>query len=300
MKNLNLRQLEAFRALMLGKTVTRAAELLFVSQPAVTRLISDLETAVGFTLFERRKKRLHPTPEAWALFDAVDRSFAGLAKIADTAREIREFRSGSLSIAALPALALTFLPQVIAEFGSDKLDVSLSLQIRSSQKVSELAAMQRIDVGFTEGTHFVSGVQSELLLTANLVCLLPPDHHLAAKSSLVAADLDGESFIAAGGWQATRTQIDQYFEQQGVKRKIQIDTQLFAAVGDFVLAGAGVSLIDPITAERYQQLGVTVRPFTPAIPFRFYVIYPENRPQSRLTRQFVALLQDRLAKYSAD
>jgi len=298
-KKLNLRQLEAFRALMLGKTVTRAAEMLFITQPAVTRLITDLELAVGFSLYERRKKRLHPTPEAWALFEEVDHSFSGLDKISLAAREIREFRRGSLSIGALPALALGFLPQVISDFAADRPEVSLSLQVRSSHKVSELVAMQRIDVGFTEVSNLDAGVSAELLLATNLVCALPADHRLVEKQTLSASDLDGERFIAAGGWQNTRAEIDRYFESRGIKRKIQIDTQLFASVGDFVLAGAGISLVDPITAERFKQLGIVVRPLMPEFEFKFYVIYPENRPRSRLTVQFVDLLRQRLARFSA-
>jgi DNA-binding transcriptional LysR family regulator len=73
MKSINLRQLEAFRAVMLTKSITRAAEMLFVSQPAVSRLISDLESTVEFDLFQRVKKRLIPTPEGEALFEEVER-----------------------------------------------------------------------------------------------------------------------------------------------------------------------------------------------------------------------------------
>ncbi len=299
MKNLSLRQLEAFRALMLGKTVTRAAEMLFISQPAVTRLISDLESAVGFSLFERRKKRLHPTPEAWALYNVVDRSFAGLDKISSMAQEIREFRAGSLSIATLPALGLGFLPSVISEFAADRPKVSLSLQIRSSQKVSELVSMQRVDVGFTEATDFDVGVEAELLLATHRVCVLPPGHHLASKNEIDASDLDGEPFVAAGGWQTSRSDIDRFFEKLNVKRKIQINTQLFASVGDFVLAGMGVSVIDPINAERFARLGVEVRPFTPAIKYNYYVTYPEDRPRSRLTKEFVNLLREHLTCFSS-
>ena len=159
--------------------------------------------------------------------------------------------------------------------------------------------MQRIDVGFTEVSNIDAGVSAELLLKTNLVCLLPPDHRLVKKKNLNVSDLDGERFVAAGGWQNTRSEIDRYFESRGVNRKIQIDTQLFASVGDFVLAGAGISLIDPITAERFQQLGAVVRPLTPEFQFKFYVIYPENRPRSRLTQQFVALLRERLVRFSA-
>ena len=92
MKNINLRQLEAFRAVMQTRSITRASELLFVSQPAVTRLIKDLEASVGFSLFQRLKKRLYPTPEAFSFLEEVELSFSGLDKINIAAREIRDRR----------------------------------------------------------------------------------------------------------------------------------------------------------------------------------------------------------------
>jgi DNA-binding transcriptional LysR family regulator len=299
MKNFNLRQLEAFRAVMLGKTVTRAAELLFISQPAVTRLINDLESCIGFSLFERRKKRLYPTPEAHALYDEVERTFTGLEKLNIFAREIRDFRSGSLSIAALPALGLGYLPGIITEFTEGRPDLSVSFNIRSSQKVSELVATQRVDVGFTESTSFDMGVNAELLVTVRMVCILPENHRLAELDLIDASNMDGETFIGEGGWQLTSSDIDRYFVEQGVKRKIQITTQLHTSVGDFVLAGAGISIVDPLTAERFARHGVQVRPFTPPLEYNFYVIFPEGRPRSRLVVQFIELLRERIEQYQS-
>ena len=165
--------------------------------------------------------------------------------------------------------------------------------------MSELVATHRADVGFTEATNFDIGVEAELLLTARMVCILPPQHRLIAKKRISASDMDGEVFIGEGGWQLTSGDIDRYFTDQGVKRKIQIDTQLHASVADFVLAGAGISIVDPITADRYSPLGVEVRPFNPPLEYKFYVIYPEGRPRSRLVVQFVELLRERIARYQS-
>lgn len=299
MRNINLRQLEAFRAVMMTRSITRASELLFVSQPAVTRLINDLESSVAFPLFQRIKKRLHPTPEAHAFFEEVERSFAGLNKINLAAREIRDFRSGSLSIAALPALGLGYLPEFISRFADGKPDISLSLNIRNSQKVSEMVAAQRVDVGFCESIDFTDGVEAELLLQVNLVCILPPGHALASKERIEPTDLDGETCIGSGNSQLTYGDLDRYFEEKGVKRKVQIDTQLNATVADFVVAGAGIGIIDPVTADRYSQRGIIVKPLDPPIAYKCFVIFPENRPKSRLTQQFVELIRQDLERFAA-
>ncbi len=298
MRNINLRQLEAFRAVMITRSITRASELLFVSQPAVTRLINDLENSVAFPLFQRIKKRLHPTPEAHAFYEEVERSFTGLNKISLAAREIRDFRSGSLSIAALPALGLGYLPEFISQFAEGKPDISLSLNIRNSQKVSEMVAAQRVDVGFCESIDFGDGVEAELLLQVNLVCILPPGHALASKKRIEAMDLDGEICIGSGNSQLTYSDLDRFFEEKSVKRQVKIDTQLSATVADFVVAGAGIGIIDPVTADRYSQRGILVRPFNPPIPFKYYVIFPENRPKSRLTEQFVDMIRQDLQRFA--
>lgn len=112
---LKMRQVEAFRALIRRRTVTRAAQWLHVSQPAVSRLIADFETRVGFRLFDRQQGRLIPTPEARVLYEKVERCFAGLTRIASVAEQIRTLRRGSLRLAGSPALALEWLPRVVSD-----------------------------------------------------------------------------------------------------------------------------------------------------------------------------------------
>lgn len=299
MKNINLRQLEAFRAVMLTKSITRASEMLFVSQPAVSRLIRDLETSVEFDLFKRIKKRLVPTPEGEALFEEVERSFTGINEISLAAREIKDFRSGSMVIASLPALGLGYLPEIITRFAEEKPGVSLSLSIRDSQSVSSLIGAQRADVGFTELGERDDNLISEKLLTSNLVCVMRADHALAGKPAINVQDLDNEAYIRANNWQLTYRYIDRYFDEYNVKSKIQIDTHQNATVAEFVLAGAGIGIIDPITADRYANRGLVSKSFTPSIPYIYYVIYPAGKPRSMLAEEFVARIKTDIERYSS-
>ena len=137
-----------------------------------------------------------------------------------------------------------------------------------------------------------------MLLTSHLVCILPPGHGLADKKVIEALDLDGEAFIGTGNWQLTWKDIERYFDGLKVRRKVQIDTQLNATVAEFVLCGAGVSLIDPVTADRYKPNGLVVKPFLPSIEYNYYVIFPENRPRSRLAEQFVDTVKRDIVRYA--
>ena len=105
MRGLNPRQIEAFRAVVLTGGVGAAASLINVTQPAVSRLIRDLQSHLGLVLFERRGTGLVPTSEALSLYAEVERAFVGLERIEQMATELRTRRAGFLRIAALPALA---------------------------------------------------------------------------------------------------------------------------------------------------------------------------------------------------
>lgn len=108
------RQIEAFRAVMeIGKvTAAAAAAVLGTTQPSVSKLIAKLERAAGFEMFERQGKQVAPTSEAHALYEEVERAFVGMMEVSRITQYMRDFRTGSLLIAGMPALALKLLSDV--------------------------------------------------------------------------------------------------------------------------------------------------------------------------------------------
>ncbi len=146
---MKIRQLEAFRAVMLCQTVTLASEMLHISQPATTRLLADLERSLRFKLFDRVKGRLYPTVEARALYEEVQRSLVGVDRISRAADEIEDLRRGTLLIAAAPAIALSFLPHAIADYLKTRPEAHVSLAMHSSRTVVDMVLGQRCDVGFS-------------------------------------------------------------------------------------------------------------------------------------------------------
>ncbi|MFS8977212.1 LysR substrate-binding domain-containing protein [Cupriavidus necator] len=284
---MKIRQLEAFRAVMLCQTVTRAAEMLHISQPATTRLIADLEEGVGFTLFERMRGRLHPTAEAQALFEEVQRSLVGIDRIAQTALEIRDMRRGSLQIAAAPALALSFLPRAIAAFMQQHAQTQITLLAHSSRTVVNMVSEQRCDVGFAILSMNHPSTHGERLITTRMVCALPVGHRLCSQEVITPQDLAGESFVSHPRVLDSRLQIDALFASYGIERKLQVETQVSWSICAFVEAGLGVALIDPITALDYHGTGVCFRMFEPLLTTDFSVLFSAQRVPSILLKSFV-------------
>jgi DNA-binding transcriptional LysR family regulator len=285
---MKIRQLEAFRAVMLCQTVTRAAEMLHISQPATTRLIADLEEAVGFALFERLRGRLHPTAEAQALFDEVQRSLVGIDRIAQTALEIRDMQRGSLQIAAAPALALSFLPRTIAAFMQDHPQTHITMLPHSSRTVVQMVSEQRCDVGFAILSMNHPSTHGERLLSTRMVCALPAGHRLASQDVIRPQDLAGERFVSHPRVLDSRLEIDALFASYGIECKVQVETQVSWSICAFVEEGLGVALIDPVTAHEYKGTGVCFRMFEPLLTTDFSVLFSAQRSPSILLKAFVA------------
>ncbi len=289
---MNAKQLTAFRAVMLAGSMSEASQMLYVSQPAVSRLIKDLEESLGFPLFERRSSRLYPTPEAHAFFVEVRRHFIGMDNLAQAADQIRMNKRGRLRIAAMPALAFSCLPQVIGEFMQGREGVSINLAPHNTVEVTNLLGAQQADLGVIMLPVESSEISFGPCYEVECRCIAPAGHHFADQPRVNAGQLDGESFIAIGELNTvTRFRIDAALKAALVKPDQAIETQLFITVQAFVEQGLGVSVIDPFTAELHAGRGGVSKPFAPAIPFYFGFITPLNRPLTGLAQEFISCFE---------
>jgi DNA-binding transcriptional LysR family regulator len=148
MSRARIRQLEVFHAVISTGSATRAAELLRISQPSVSKLLQDLEVQTGVSLFSRVRKRLSPTPEGRRLAKEVEGLFLKLSRIEHVANEMRAKGVGELRIASLPALGLRLIPSLLAEFQRANPEIRAVLSVVPSQRVVEMVASGEADVGF--------------------------------------------------------------------------------------------------------------------------------------------------------
>lgn len=288
---MNLKQLDAFRAVMLTGSVTNASEWLHVSQPAVSRLISDLERSLGFELFVRSKGMpVSPTAEATSFYEEVQRSFAGLEALSKVGDDIRNFRGGQLRVACLPALAMGFLPKMINSFSIEHPDVSIQLQARSSSTVHQWIAAQQFDLGIARPASF-PGVDVRPFLRVAGVCVLPPGHRLSARRVVNPQDIVNERFISLAAEDLTRSPIDQMFDQIGDSRQVVVETQYAATICGLVLENVGCSIVNPVTTIDFRDRGLVVRRLEPEIVFEYVLVLPAHRKPSRVTQSFLDSLR---------
>jgi DNA-binding transcriptional LysR family regulator len=288
---MNFRQIEAFRAVMACGTTTRAAEVLRVAQPAISRLLSDLERSTKLKLFDRGKGRIRPTTEAHAFYDEVQRSFIGLERLRFAADNIRSFSSGTLRVASLPVLGNAFLPRAVGSFSRDFPDVSILLHIRSSEAVKHLVASGQFEIGFAADEIDRAGVHARVIVAPEAVCIMPHGHPLAARLMVGPTDLADARFVSLAAEDAARARIDRVFVDAGVSRRIVVETQYSITICNLVRAGAGVALVNPLALEELDLSGLAAVPFRPRIEFRTFLITPPGGSLSRISQRFIEIVE---------
>ncbi len=287
----NPRQIEAFRAVMMTGSMTVAAELLRITQPAVSRLIKELETDLEFRLFRRDGNRLIPTQEGTILYAEVDRFFMGFDRIEKIATNLRQTRSGSLRIASIGSLSLSCMTEAIRQFHADRPAVSVTLESLNSRSILELVAGRQFDVGFAQVGGEFPGVDLSPMPPVEAVCVIPKDYPVAAKPIIVASDLRDLPFISLGKNSPFRLKVDRTFESAGVGRQEILETSLAASVVAFVGSGLGVSIVDPFSAIAFANERYVVRPFRPALTFDILAVTPSHHQNSRLSNEFIRMMR---------
>lgn len=293
---MNLRQLEIFRSVMISGSASRAAELLRITQPAVSRAITDLEYRIGFSLFDRVKGRLVPTPEGQMFFHDVNNSFVGLDNLRAAAARIRDFGSGSIRVASLAAMGHTVVPYAVRLFRERNPAIAITFQIHSSSTVRDLVANQQFDIGLAADEVDLSGVDYSKFASTRAVCVMPADHPLASRDVITPKDLHKMAFLALAPEDRARARMHEVFEEAGISPNVVVETPSSSTICELALKGAGIGLANSAVTDAYEPRGLVIKPFVPDLYFECYILYRPDAQKARLVREFTRALVDALNK----
>jgi len=284
---MNLRQMEVFHAIMVHGTVTGAARALNISQPSVTGVLRHTEARLKFQLFDRVKGRLIPTAEAKALFAHVEQVFDRVESVRRTVDGLREARSGTLNIVAIPAVGAMLVPTVIGDFIATRPNVNIRFRMKARREVAELVESHAADLGFGFLTPVHPRIERREIARRDLLCIMPRGHPLERLDRVSAADLADQPIVSYTANQGLAPIIQSIFAEARLHFRRAVEVDLIMNAWAFVNAGAGVALVDPFSALGALFENVVARPFVPATPIALEVIRPPERPLSRVGDAFV-------------
>ncbi|ARS71040.1 LysR substrate-binding domain-containing protein [Sinorhizobium meliloti] len=293
------RQIEAFRALMLTGSMTEAAQMLYVTQPAVSKIIAQLESELGFSLFERRHGKVAPTEEGHILYSEVEHSYSGLERVVRAARRIKKRTGGSLRLAVMPALSIGFMIEVVRRFIEHDNELSLSIQAFGSEDIVDVISSGLYDAGFSMTPVNTTRVDSSPVMSIPYFCILPPDHPLREKDVVSVTDLENERYVTISETSPTRLRIDSLFSSMNVTRAVMIEARWSLSIAELVQAGLGCSIVDGFTASSFASRGGLVRPLKEHLDFSFVYVTRQMTARSTTLLRFLSQFESEFDTFRA-
>jgi DNA-binding transcriptional LysR family regulator len=285
-RSLNLRQVEIFKALIEHGTVSRAAEVVFISQPAASKLLVQLEADHNLKLFDRHKGRLVPTVQALRLYEEIDRIFAGVRQVESAIDLIKREEQSRLFVGVIPALAGAFIQRATMKFLGQNPNVYCTIESLSSQWIAEHILNRKLDVGLVSAHVDNPYLVTEAVLEHNLICIMPLGHPLAELDVIQPQHLNKTPFISFQPWSYTGQKIEKIFESYQIDSNIALTASTSSTVCEFVAAGLGISLVHPLFIAGMEER-VIARPFEPGTPFDFLLCFLRNARSAHLISKFV-------------
>jgi len=279
---MELRQLEAFAAVMSTGSVTAAGRVLGRSQPAISRLLQELEAEIGYALFARSGPRVTPTEQGFLLYDDVERALASLQQIRGRAEEIARGQAKPLLLAATSALAAGLLPDALKRIESQAGAVRIQVRSASPERVVHAVLTGAAQLGATSLPLEHRGLTVHWIGQAACVAALPEDDALAALDVVPVSALAERRLITMANPYRLRRRLDAALAPGGnAPGTIETNSSVNALAA--VRAGLGVSVLEPITAYGVPMPGVAIRPIDLDIPFFLWGHHPAvATPDARL------------------
>lgn len=297
-----LRQMEVFRAVMATGSMSGAARLLNITQPAISRIIQHTESSLGLLLFERRLGRLEPTAEALRLIPEVENLYEGAKKIDSLARDLARKSGGSLTIAASPSLALHVIPKVIARYIGAHPPVHIRYYTALLSAMPAELSSRRADLAISVLPLDHAELICEGLADGQMVCLMPNEHPLARQRGAVQlCEIAEHPLVMYDRAIPFGEMIGAAFEAAGVEPAIAMEVPRAELAIAMVRAGIGLAIVDEFAVAGLHDPSLIVRPIREAIWVTLSVITPRlSVPRGQNQRSFIALLRSELRRPGAE
>ncbi len=246
---LNLRQIEVFRAVMIAKTVTGAAQLLHVSQPGLSRMLRHTEDRLGIRLFDRVAGRLMPTREAETLFREIQPIYGYVEGLGQVAQRLSQGYDSVFRLGSSPSLAVHVVPAVLRLLKERYPKLNLRFDVLGVGEIPDYLVMQQGEYALTVFPVSHPNVTSRQIGAGRFVCVVPREHPLARQKTVAIRDLIDQALISFGADTPHGRVVADLFMRADVELKVATCVRFAETACAFVREGLGVALVDEFTAR---------------------------------------------------
>ncbi|HYL90826.1 MAG TPA: LysR family transcriptional regulator, partial [Burkholderiales bacterium] len=286
------RRLQVFHAVAKHLSFTKAAETLFMTQPAVTFQIKQLEEHYNVRLFERGHGQISLTEAGRVVLEYAERILGLSAELDARMKDLTGHVAGPLLIGASMTVADYLLPQVLGEFNARYPSVVPRLLVANSEAVQDQLAEATLDVGFIEGESLLPSLVTEVCCEDELEFVCAPSHPLAKRSSITPDLLTQHAYVSREPGSGTREVADHYLRKAGMAADLLTPAMELGSpesIKGVVGTGFGFAIMSRATVAKEKRLGTLVGiPFAPRMARNLCVVYAKQKFHSKLVASFVA------------
>jgi len=294
------RRLQVFYTVARQLSFTKAAEQLFMTQPAVTFQVKQLEEQFNARLFERSHGKITLTPAGRLVMDYAERILALSEEMETRVGELTGTMSGPLLLGASTTIAEFVLPRILGEFKVEHPQVRAHLTVGNSEMIEHRVADHALDLGLIESPSHLPGLATEVCCEDELVLICAPAHRFARAAAVKAGELTGEPYVSRELGSGTREFTDQYLRHCEVAPEdLNIVMELGSpeAIKGVVETGLGVSIMSRSRVAKERKLGMLVSvPLEPRLIRTFSFVHPREKFRSKLLTAFVEFATTRMKK----
>ncbi|OWT53987.1 LysR family transcriptional regulator [Candidimonas nitroreducens] len=287
MRPLSQHGLQAFRLTVATGSISEAAKVLGRSQPAVSRLLQNLEAELGFPLFNRVKNRLVPTNTSLVFYDEVQRSFKQLDSLRSLAQDLAEGRAHALSVGTISSLSSYILPKIIGEYHRHNQNRRMTLLTQPSASIAQKVLLQELDIGLVASRELLPGLEVVRQYRLPAICITMPAHPLAARRMVTPEDLIDYPLVLPIISTVTGSQIDSAFQTRNLRPNVVAHCQLTQVVSLLVAQGMGVGIVDGWMASSHREVGGAILRFSPELLFDIALVVNSNARMTQRVSSFV-------------
>jgi len=288
---MRLRHIEVFHAVYTCGSITAAAKMLNVSQPSVSKVLAHAEQQLGFALFDRLKGKIIPTQEAEKLITHVTDAYDNINELRRISENLRASETGLIRIAVAPAFGIDLVPAAIASYLEQHPETSFEIETLHQHQVARALKQSRVDIGVVFDPPVTQGITVDHLATADCVAVTHKSMDFGIKRRLTLEDLNGLPFIDLN----TRSPLGRLLASRMEANNIQFQNitkvETYQMAKALVAHGAGVSIIDEITAKSTGHRDVVAWKLQPPLQFNIALLHLESEPLSIVTQRFVEHLK---------
>ena len=298
------RRLQVFQTVARMRSFTKAAEQLFMTQPAVTFQVKQLEEHFDARLFDRSHGRIALTPAGDVVLSYADRILALHEELEARVADLTGNVSGMLSIGASLTIAEFMLPRILGEFSVRYPLVQTRMTVANSEAIETRVAARELDIGLVESPSHRPELDSMVCCEDELVVVCAPGHELARRGRIAARELPGYPCVSRESGSGTREFTDHYLRGQGVppeELRIVMEVGSPEAIKGVVETGLGFSILSKVTVAKELRLAsLAAIPLEPRLIRILSLVSAREKFRSRLVATFAEFATAKMREIARD